>query len=121
MKNTQIRNIALMAAMLATAAIASAQVPDTTKPGEATTMQNGQPNPPDKSPRTSDTTRAQVKSEAKMADHSRKGIPEGEASSGTGRDMAHKPTAKHDGTRMEKKSEGKAASRMPPGGAEKAQ
>lgn len=112
MKITSIRNAALIAAVLATATIASAQVPNTTKPGEATTMKMGQANPPDKSPLTSDTTRAEVKSEAIAAEHTNKGTSMGNASSGTGRDEAHKPTAKHNGMRKQKHAEGKAAAHM---------
>ena len=49
MKTIQ-RHSMLIAALLATAGVAHAQapLPTTTRPGEATTMQGGQPNPPQK-------------------------------------------------------------------------
>ncbi|WPB57025.1 hypothetical protein [Xylophilus sp. GOD-11R] len=61
---TKLTSTLLIAGLMTAAGIASAQVPTTTTGGAATTKAQGQINPVDKSPMTSDTTRAEVKSEA---------------------------------------------------------
>jgi hypothetical protein len=63
----KVKSTLLIAGLMTIAGFASAQVPTTTMGGAATTKVGGQINPPDKSPMTSDTTRAEVKAEAKMA------------------------------------------------------
>ena len=69
MKN--FRTTLLLASLLATAGLGAntsfAQVPNTTKGGEATTRAQGQINPPDKSPRVSDTSRVTVETQAAAA------------------------------------------------------
>ncbi|QHI98844.1 hypothetical protein GT347_13105 [Xylophilus rhododendri] len=77
-----IKSTVLIAGLMGLASIASAQVPTTTAGGAATTKVQGQINGPDKSPMTSDTTRAEVKSEATMANKMSKNktVAAGEAS-----------------------------------------
>jgi hypothetical protein len=48
--NKTIAHSMLLASLMTVAAVASAQVPNTTKGGEATTQMNGKINGPDKSP-----------------------------------------------------------------------
>lgn len=64
---TKLTSTLLIAGLMSAAGFASAQVPTTTSGGAPTTKVQGQINPPDKSPMTSDTTRAEVKSEAAAA------------------------------------------------------
>lgn len=78
----KIKTTLLIASLMTVAGFASAQVPTTTAGGTATTKVGGQINPVDKSPKTSDTTRAEVKSEARMAARQKnnKTVASGEAS-----------------------------------------
>jgi len=78
----KIKSTLLIAGLMTAAGFASAQVPTTTMGGEATTKVQGQINPPDKSPRTTDTTRAEVKSEAAASNKMKRNNPiaNGEAS-----------------------------------------
>ena len=131
--NKTIAHSMLLASLMTVAAVASAQVPNTTKGGEATTQMNGRNNGPDKSPRTSDTTRAEVRNEAAAMNKSNGAnstTPQGEAST-TG--PAGQPNAAPAGTapstmggqsstttRDMKRAEGKAATRATPREAEKA-
>jgi len=78
----KIKSTLLIAGLMTAAGFANAQVPTTTMGGDATTKVQGQVNPPDKSPRTTDTTRAEVKSEAAASNKMSKNSPiaKGEAS-----------------------------------------
>lgn len=78
----KIKSTLLIAGLMTVAGFASAQVPTTTMGGDATTKVQGKINPPDKSPKTSDTTRAEVKSEAAMANKQKnnKTVASGEVS-----------------------------------------
>ena len=78
----KIKTTLLVATLMGFAGIASAQVPTTMSGGAATTKAGGQINPPDKSPLTSDTTRAEVKAEARAANKqtANKTVASGEAS-----------------------------------------
>ncbi|MES2184362.1 MAG: hypothetical protein V4505_07440 [Pseudomonadota bacterium] len=128
MKNT-IRTSLLLTGLLAVSSLTFAQVPNTTKGGEATTMSQGQINPVDKSPKSSDTTRAAVKSEAaannKMSNNKTTGM--GEASTTGPNGQANMLPAKDNPTTsgmaspgMSKKDEAKAAARNPSRAAESA-
>jgi hypothetical protein len=128
MKNT-IRTPLLLAGLLAASSLTFAQVPNTTKGGEATTMSQGQINPTDKSPKASDTTRAAVRSDAaannKMANNKTTGM--GEASTtGPNGQVNGLPSRENPTTSgmaspgMNKKDEAKAAAKNPPRVAESA-
>lgn len=129
MKNS-IKTTLLISGLMAFAGIANAQVPNTMRGGEATTMSNGQPNAVDKSPKTSDTTRAEVRSEAAGAARTKNNTTTmgGTASTVVNGQPNAIPTAQNPTTsgqsmttRSEKRAEGAAAAKMPPKGAQMAQ
>jgi len=121
----KIKSTLLIAGLMTVAGFASAQVPTTTTPGEATTKVQGQINPPDKSPRTTDTTRAEVKSEAAAANKQKrnKTVAMGEATTTgpngqpNGRPASENPALSGMGTPQKdaKIPEAKAALRSPQG------
>ncbi len=105
---TKIKTSLLLAGLMTVAGFATAQVPTTMSPGQATTKVQGQINPPDKSPMTTDTTRAEVKSEAAMANKMKanKTVAMGEATTTgpkgqpNGRPAAENPTVSGNATPM---------------------
>ncbi|WP_295855514.1 DUF4148 domain-containing protein [uncultured Xylophilus sp.] len=126
---TKATNALILTALLAAAGVASAQVPTTTRPGEATTMVGGQSNPVDKSPKTSDTTRAEVRAEAAAANRNKANTTTmgGTASTVVNGKPNAIPTAQNPTTsgqsmitRDEKRAEGRAAAKVSPTAAETA-